>query len=104
MATSVQTATPPATQAAAAPRAARRGWLRFPIIIGVILLLIAATYAYAWFDAARLTNQYLSDADTSYAAGKYLDALVGYEQFDQATNKYVTRGGYMQVQKIWSDS
>lgn len=78
-------------------------WRRNLIILGVIVLLLVATYIYAWSNAASLTSQYLSDADSTYQSGKYLDALVGSESFDPATNKYVTKGGYLQVEKIWKD-
>ncbi|HET9493200.1 MAG TPA: tetratricopeptide repeat protein [Chloroflexia bacterium] len=110
MGTSIQAATPPAStppptaMPAAVRTAARRGWLRIPIILGGILLLVVGVYVYAWFDASGLSSQYLRDADTSYGESKYLEALVGYEDFDQATNKYVTRGGYMHVRRIWNDS
>jgi hypothetical protein len=78
-------------------------WRRNLIILGVIVLLLVGSYVYAWSNAAGLTSQYLSDADGTYQSGKYLDALVGSESFDPATNKYVTRGGYLQVEKIWKD-
>src|SRR5205085_5119747 len=85
------------------PRPGRRPWRRAAIVVGVVLLLIAVTYAFAWYRASSLAQSYLRDADASYAAGKYLEALVGYEEFDPARNAYVTRGGYMQVEKIWAD-
>jgi hypothetical protein len=73
------------------------------IILGVILLLLIGSYAFAWYNAFSLSSDYLRDADSTYQAGKYLDALVGSENFDSVTNKYVTKGGYLQVEKIWKD-
>lgn len=76
-------------------------WLRVLLVIGSIALLFAATYLLAWWDAGRLTNRYIADADASYAAGDYLDALTGYQEFDEAADEYVQRGGYLQVERIW---
>jgi hypothetical protein len=73
------------------------------IILGVILLLLVGSYAFAWYNAFSLSSDYLRDADSTYQSGKYLDALVGSENFDTVTNKYVTKGGYLQVEKIWKD-
>src|SRR4051812_26353886 len=78
-------------------------WRRNLLILGVIVLLLIASYGYAWYNAASLSSDYLRDADGTYQAGKYLDALVGSESFDPSTNKYVTKGGYLQVEKIWKD-
>jgi hypothetical protein len=44
----------------------------------------------------------MADAEASFAAGNYLAALVGYQKFDEAQNDYVTRGGYVPVERIWS--
>jgi len=101
MTTTIQA--PPVPAAAAVARRSRN-WGRPALIIAIILVAIAATYTYAWYNANTLSAQYLSDADASYQAGKYLDALVGSESFDKARNSYVTKGGYLQVEKIWSDS
>src|SRR5438094_385189 len=100
MTTTVQPSAPPV---ALAPAARPRSWGRIAIVVGAILLLIAGTYAFAWYRASSLAQGYLCDADASYNAGKYLEALVGYDEFDPARNAYITRGGYMQVEKIWAD-
>ncbi len=84
-----------------APKASH--WRRNLIILGIIVLLLLGSYAFAWYNAASLSSDYLRDADSTYQAGKYLEALVGSENFDLATNKYVTKGGYLQVEKIWKD-
>ncbi len=75
------------------------------VLIGLALVaaLFVATYAIAWFQAARLTTDFMADADASYAAGNYVEALTGYEEFDQAANRYVTYGGYMKALNIWAD-
>jgi hypothetical protein len=99
MTTSIQPIAAPAVPAAR-PAILRRALL----IVGVVAALVAITYALAWYRASSLAQGYLRDADASYDAGKYLNALVGYEDFDQARNTYVTHGGYLQVEKIWADS
>ncbi len=92
-------AEPPPEVADEVRRRPSRLWLALP---GVILLFIAM-YAFAWFQANRLSIRFAADADASYSSGKYLEALAGSEEFDKARNEYVTRGGYVQVERIWSD-
>jgi tetratricopeptide (TPR) repeat protein len=74
------------------------------VLIGLALVaaLFVSTYAIAWFRAARLTTTFMADADASYEAGNYIEALTGYEEFDQASNSYVTYGGYMKALNIWA--
>lgn len=97
-------APPPPNPAIAAAAQRSPAWRRPALIVGLVALAIALTYAYAWYNANRLSSQYISDADASYRSGKYLDALVGSESFDPARNEYVTKGGYLQVERIWQDS
>lgn len=78
-------------------------WRRLLLVVLGVLILFAATYALAWWDASRLANRYMVDADASYTAGNYLEALTGYQEFDEASNEYVQKGGYMQVERIWQD-
>jgi tetratricopeptide (TPR) repeat protein len=87
----------------AAKEVRRRGPSRLLLGVLGVLLLIAVTYAFAWFQASRLSARFVSDADASYAQGEFLEALVGYEKFDEARNIYVTHGGYVQVERIWSN-
>jgi tetratricopeptide (TPR) repeat protein len=88
-----------------AEAAARPGFMRRVLLIaGAVLLIFAATYALAWFNANRLSARFISEADALYDEGRYLDALVGYEEFDPQTNRYATRGGYVRVERIWSNS
>src|SRR4051812_29237467 len=75
-------------------------WVWIPL---VVLLIFAGTYALAWYNADQLTTRFVGDADASYAAGKYVDALVGYQKFDQQQNQYVNYGGYLSIEKIWSN-
>lgn len=81
----------------------RRGRSRAAILIACLIVILPATYALAWWDAYRLTRTYLDDADASYDDGRYLDALLGYEEFDRAKQEYVEQGGYIQVRRIWED-
>ena len=66
-------------------------------------MVLVLSYALAWFSAYRLSQGYLHDADASYDRGDYLNALVGYKEYDQAQKRYVDRGGYMDVEHIWAD-
>lgn len=93
-----------ATAAPAAERTATEApfpWRRLLLVILGVLILFAATYALAWWDASRLANRYMADAEASVAASNYLEALTGYQEFDEASQAYVQRGGYMQVERIW---
>jgi hypothetical protein len=95
--------TQPTTIDRAAPAAAARTHRGRTALIAVfaVALLFVLTYAFAWTQANRLSTGYLADADQLYAQGDYLKALVGYQDFDPNTNRYVTHGGYMQVERIW---
>ncbi len=98
--------TMPATQPTIAPpeeTSRGRSWLRAPLILGAILILIASTYALAWYRAYRLSADFLASADESFAEGDYLLALNGFEEFDERSGRYIFRGGYAQVLRVWND-
>jgi tetratricopeptide (TPR) repeat protein len=99
---------PPSVSPAAQPEAAavaRPGFLRRALLVAVLAgLIFALTYAIAWFNASRLSNRFIQDADAAYNEGEYLESLVGAERFDPQTNQYVKQGGYLNVEKIWSSS
>jgi tetratricopeptide (TPR) repeat protein len=96
----------PATEVGAIEQATRtgarltRGVL---LALAIVAALSVGAYALAWYRASHLAATFMADADRSYAAGKYIEALTGYEEFDTATNTHVTRGGYMKVARIWAD-
>jgi hypothetical protein len=102
MAASLQTPTtvPQATGEAAAVIKPNKRLYLIPLIV---LALFASTYLIAWLNAYRLTGRFLADANARYEQGEYLDALVGGEEFDPETNKYTKVGGYVDVEKIWSN-
>src|SRR5687768_2932894 len=93
MTTSIQPSTlPPATGVATAAekeRAAARVSWRWVWIPLVVVLIFGATYALSWYNAYQLTDRFVRDADATFAAGAYLDALVGYQTFDPEANEYV---------------
>ncbi len=91
-------ATEAAAQRSSGPRVGRA------VLIGVALVvaLFVITYAIAWFRASRLSATFMADADASYQAGKYLESITGYEEFDKARNAYVTHGGYMKALNVWA--
>ena len=105
MTTSIQ---PSSVSPAAQPEAVaavRPGFLRRALLIVFLAgLLFALTYAFAWFNASRLSARFIQDADAAYDQGEYLESLVGAERFDPQSNKYVKQGGYLDVEKIWSSS
>ena len=74
---------------------------RFPLIALAITAVFVLTYALAWWDAQRLTTTYTADANASFEAGNYLDALAGYEEFDEKRNEFVYYGGYSDIESIW---
>ena len=77
----------------------RRLFIIFFLIIG----LFAAAYVFGWIQALKLANGYYTDAEAAYTQGDYLNALTGYKEFDAERNKYVQRGGYLQVERIWDN-
>lgn len=76
---------------------------RAVILGGAAIVVFLLTYILAWWDAYRLSSTYMHDADASYADGRYLDALLGYEEYDDAEQRYVEHGGYTHVQRIWAN-
>lgn len=76
----------------------RKFWL---IAIFIVVGLFTVNYLVAWFQAQRLSSQYFQDAESAYNRGEYLQALTGYDEYDQQQGKYVQRGGYQQVEQIW---
>ena len=73
----------------------------FLIVLSAVGLFVV-TYIAAWLSAYNLAQSYLVDADASFADGEYLEALTGYDEFDDALGRNVFRGGYQQVVNIWS--
>src|SRR5215207_4650670 len=80
-----------------------RFWRLLALALGIIVLLFAATYVFAWYRANTLTSTYMTDADRSYAEGEYLPALTGYEEFNEQTGSTGARGGYASGARIWAD-
>lgn len=76
----------------------RKFWLAFVLIV---VGLFTVNYLIAWSQSYRLSDQYFQDADAAYQRGEYLDALTGYEEYDEQQGKYIQRGGYQQVEQIW---
>lgn len=74
------------------------------LVVSGVVLIFVLTYAFAWFNASQLSARFIQDADDSYDSGDYLQALVGSEEFDPQTNEFVNKGGYLNVERIWSSS
>ncbi|RTH37802.1 hypothetical protein CSW37_05905 [Thermus scotoductus] len=68
-----------------------------------VLLGVSLTYTLAWYRAYRLTERFLQEATASFRAGRHLEALLGYETFDERRRRYVYHGGYIQIEAIWAD-
>ena len=82
----------------------RLSWLRTPLIIAAILVLFAVTYGFAWRRAYTLSETFMQNAQASFEQGDFVDALSGYDTYDEATGSYVFQGGYAQVVNIWNNS
>lgn len=90
-------------QAAGGAVAVTRFNRRLLLVPLLVLALFGGTYLLAWWNASQLTNRFLADANEHYEQGEYLDALVGGQEFDPQTNRYSKVGGYVDVEKIWSN-
>jgi len=90
-------------EAVATDLVANRFYRKLFLGVLVILSIFIVTYALAWYNANQLSSRFYKDAAASYQAGDYLNALVGYQKFDEKTNKYINYGGYVTVEKIWSN-
>jgi tetratricopeptide (TPR) repeat protein len=98
--TGPEEAIPQATGEAAAVVKRDKRLFLIPLIV---LALFVSTYLLAWWNASRLTSRFLEDANTHYEQGDYLIALVGGQEFNPQTNKYIKVGGYVDIEKIWSN-
>jgi tetratricopeptide (TPR) repeat protein len=108
MTTSLQTPTltPILATGEAAGTAAAAARTRFGkrFLLGLLIqaAIFLVTYALAWYNANQLATRFFQDSEASFNTGDYLKALVGYQKFDDKTNKYINYGGYLNVEKIWS--
>jgi hypothetical protein len=66
-----------------------------------LVVFVAINYAWAWQDAHRLSADRMAEAEASYARGRYLEALTGYEERDPLTGERLAKGGYIQVVHLW---
>ena len=87
----------------AAETGSKLSWLRAPLIIAAVLVLFAATYAFAWRRAYTLSETFMQNAQASFEKGDFIDALSGYDAYDEAAGSYVFQGGYAQVVNIWNN-
>lgn len=77
-------------------------WGRKPaIVVLAVVVLFAGNYACAWFNSYNLSRTYYRQAEVSYRAGRYIEALMGYKDYDEARGRRVFVGGYAQVVNIW---
>jgi tetratricopeptide (TPR) repeat protein len=104
MTTSIQTPILTPLPAAETPAPADETGFGKKFLLGLLILtvLFLVTYALAWYNADQLATRFFQDSEASYKTGDYLKALVGYQKFDNLTNKYINYGGYLNVEKIWS--
>jgi tetratricopeptide (TPR) repeat protein len=72
------------------------------IFVSVVVGLFTVNYLVAWFQSQHLSNQYFQDAESAYSRGEFLEALTGYEEYDEQQGEYIQRGGYQQVERIWA--
>jgi len=105
MTTSIQTPILPPiqpTKEATAAVASARFRKRFLLGLLILTATFLVTYVFAWYNANQLATRFFQDSEATYNAGDYLKALVGYQKFDEKTNKYINYGGFLNVEKIWS--
>ena len=72
-------------------------------IVGGAAVLFVVAYCLAWLSAYNLTRSFMADAEATLARGDYLNALMGYDEYDEARGRNVFRGGYAQVVHIWAN-
>jgi len=92
------------TAAATARSARARFGKSFLLVLLILTAIFLITYVFAWYNANQLATRFFQDSGASFNAGDYLKALVGYQKFDNKTNKYTNYGGYLNVEKIWSSN
>ena len=77
---------------------------RLLLIVLAVVILFAFTYALAWYNSSRLGKEFFQDAEVSYSDGRYLDALVGYDEVNKQANTRIPRGGYYQTTRLWASN
>jgi hypothetical protein len=77
------------------------GWWRIPLVLLIVVVIFGMTYLLAWLDARNLTTDFMAHASASYEEGSYLEALVGYREYDPELQQNVVYGGYADVVRIW---
>jgi len=106
MTISVQTPTlAPVLADETTPTPKKAGFVK-PLVLGLLVLaaVFLVNYVLAWYNANQLGTRFFQDSEASFNTGDYLKSLVGYQTFDNASNKYVNYGGYLSVEKIWSSA
>ncbi|MCL4407986.1 MAG: hypothetical protein M1521_05055 [Thermotogae bacterium] len=73
----------------------------YSVIALVVLIIFFAGYVAAWMQTNNFAIENYKKAEEMLKAGKYLDALNGYQIFDTKLQKYVTYVGFTQISTMF---
>ncbi len=73
--------------------------LKKPIII---LLVILISYSWVWLESYQRTKLYYQNALENFHKGRYITAIKGERVLKEDRSGYVFKGGFQQVETIWS--
>ncbi|MGC8545291.1 hypothetical protein [Athalassotoga sp.] len=73
----------------------------YSVIALVVLIIFFAGYVAAWMQTNNFAIENYKKAEEALKAGKYLDAINGYQVFDAKLQKYVTYVGFTQISTMF---
>ncbi|BBJ28155.1 DUF1467 family protein [Athalassotoga saccharophila] len=76
----------------------------YSVIALVVFAIFFAGYVAAWIQTKDFAVENYNKAEEALKAGKYLDALNGYQIFDAKLQKYVTYVGFTQISTMFEDN
>ncbi|HEU24990.1 MAG: hypothetical protein C0176_07060 [Mesoaciditoga sp.] len=76
----------------------------YSIIALIVFVIFFAGYVAAWIQTRDFAVENYQKAEEALKAGKYLDALNGYQIFDPKLQKYVTYVGFTQISTMFEDN
>jgi len=76
----------------------------YSVIALIVLAIFFAGYTAAWMQTNSFAIENYKKAEEMLKAGKYIQALNGYQEFDPKLQKYVTYVGFSQISTMFEDS
>lgn len=79
----------------------RKKLINYLAIVTIVFAIFLAGYLAAWQQVNSFAIESFKHSEDMEKAGKYVNALNGYQIFDEKLQKYVTWVGYVQISKMF---